>query len=220
MAKKQGRTPSRHRLLYYVRYGKRLRIPSLLIALFSTGMLVIGWLSQQGILKEQAVFWEIRTYIIMLILFSLLLYAFAVYISRTSYVYPRSKALRVKAGLLAVDISYKRISQIHLTSFAAQYPLDMVKRGALRIVEPFEKLSCSAVIMNSWPWPGEKVLRRMWCRYMFLTQGGKGLLFIVEDPIVLNQQLDGYITAVQSRKIQEARGYADPIERAVRSRRK
>jgi hypothetical protein len=222
MAKKRRGKGSRHRLLVYYQLGQRMRTPPLLTAFLGLVLLAIGWMGNKQIIEGGNAFlleslWAKRALIFLMIAMSILLYILFLIISRRSYVQPRPKALRVQAGLLAVDISYKRIRQIRLVSLDAQHPLDKLKSREWALVEPFSALSCTAIDLTSYPWPGEKWLKRLWIKFMFLGEKGKGLLFVVEEPMILNQQIDALITARQERVRKHKRGYVDPIERAAQA---
>jgi hypothetical protein len=225
MAKKRRKTRRKHRLLVYYQLGQRWRTPPLLIAFLGLVLLAIGWMGEKDIIQGGSAvlldrLWSGRAFTFLLIIASLIMYVFAVAISRTGYVYPRPKALRVRAGLMSLDISYQRIKQLRLTSVTNEYPPDSLKGRDWVLLEPFAGMPCTAVDLSSWPWPGEKALRRLWNKFLFASDEGVGLVFIIEEPMVLNQQIDSYITARQARKQSATRGYVDPIERAVRAQRR
>lgn len=215
---KNRRSIKRHRLLVYYRLGQRLRTMPFLIALFTVVLLVIGWLGSTGILQggDQSLLnrlWSSRILLYIIVGASALLYLFSLYISHDSYVEARPKTLRVKAGLVPVDISYARIKQIRLVSFSMQHPLDRLKGSDFSLVEPFEGSTCTAVDLKSLPKPfTPSLIKRMWNKFMFTGEGGS-LMFVVQDPMVLNQQIDGYIAARQARVKKDSK-YLDPIERA------
>jgi hypothetical protein len=219
MAKRRQST-KRHRLLIYYRLGQRMRTAPFLIAIFTLALVGIGWLGNQGILTGGnrdliTRLWEGRLLLYVAVGASLLLYLLSLYISRGSYVEARPKALRVRAGLVTVDISYARIQQMRLVQFGLQYPLDSLRGSEAALVEPFEGSTCSAVDLRSLPRPfTPRLLRRIWSKFMF-TADRRSLMFVVADPMVLNQQIDGYIANRQAR-IKQKTQYIDPIERAAK----
>jgi hypothetical protein len=225
MAKKRRKAKGKHRLLVYYQLGQRWRTPPLLIAFLGLVLLAIGWMGDKGIIQGGSAvlldrLWSGRAFTFLLIAASLFMYVFAVAMSRTGYVHPRPKALRVRAGLMSLDISYQRVKQIRLTSVTNEYPPDELKGRDWALLEPLAGMSCTAVDLTSWPWPGEKALRRLWNKFLFASDEGVGLVFVIEEPMVLNQQIDSYITARQARKQSATRGYVDPIERAARAQRR
>jgi hypothetical protein len=221
MAGKSRRDVKKHKLLVYYRLGQRLRTVPFLIALFCLILLAIGWMGSEGILQggDQGLMqrlWTGRLLLAVAIGASMLLYLFSLVLSHGSYVQARPKALRVKAGLIPVDISYARIKQIRLVQFDLQYPLDKMRGSDYALVEPFEGSTCTAVDLKSLPKPfTPQLLRRIWSRFMFTGDSdGRILMLVVTDPMVLNQQIDGYISDRQAR-LKGATKYVDPITRAA-----
>ncbi len=216
MSKQKRKDPRRHRLLVYYRLGQRQRVIPLLIAVFSAMLYGIGWLYERGAFEVGnptllRALWTNRVLILALIGYSLLLYVLSILIARLSFVEARSKALRVRAGLVPVDISYGRIRQIRLARFANIYPPEALKPRERRRLRPFADMTCTVVDLQSWP---RLPIKRLWNRYLF-TRDGTSLLFIVEQPMLLNQQIDAAITQRHARLTQDRRAYRDPIDRAM-----
>jgi hypothetical protein len=216
---KTRRSVKRHRLLVYYRLGQRLRTVPFLITLFSIVLLAIGWLGNQGIISGgnsgmMKLLWDQRIWLYVMIGAGLLMYLLAIYIARASFVEARPKTLRVKAGIIPVDISYARIRQIRLVSLNMQYDLKKLSGRDYSLIEGYDSATCTALDLQSVPKPfTPRLLRQMWHKFMFVSKGDS-LMFIVDDPMVLNQQIDGYIAARQSR-IKKNTKYLDPIERAA-----
>lgn len=215
---KRRRDPRRHRLLIYYRLGQRLRVAPLLIAAFSAALYAIGWLYERGAFEVGnpmllRALWANRVLILALIGYSLLLYVLSVLIARVSFVEARRKALRVRAGLVPIDISYGRIRQIRLARFSNLYPPEALKRRERARLRSFADMTCTVIDLQSWP---RLPLRRLWDRLMF-TRDGASLLFIVEQPMLLNQQIDAAMTQRHARLTQEQRVYKDPIDRAMQA---
>lgn len=220
MAKKRAST--RHRLLLYVRLGQRLRTAPFLIMIFGLALLFLGWLESQSAiqgvnLELLSMLWSGRLLLIAIILCSLAIFVLAIIIGRGSYVDVRPVTLHVRAGLLALNISYKRIQQIRLGQLGVQHPEDTLRGGDWALIEPFWGEPCTLLDLRNWPWPGKKMTQRLWSKFMF-TRDGNSLLLIVKEAMVLNQQIDGRIAALQTSAKQSQ--YVDPIERAVRMERK
>lgn len=217
MAKKPTR---RHRLLVPYRVGQRWRAMPLLTALLGVVLYALMWLHHYGRIEGMNAplldhLWTARELILALIGFSLLLYVLIMHIARGSYVEARPGALRVKAGLVPLNISYARIGTVKLGQVGAQFPADRLRNRDYALLEPLLPLACTVVELTSWP---KEPLRKLWHKFLF-TPGGNGLLFIVEDAMVLNQQID----AAQTARLAAARGqgkYQDPIERAVEMERR
>jgi len=217
MAKKQG---LRHKLLVYRRMGQRWRTPTLLLVLLGGLLYALGWLADQG--KVQGLntdlissLWEQRLLLLGLIAFSILLYVIALIVAN-SYVEVQAKALYIRAGLVAQHISYGRIRQMRIVQLNEQYPSREIKGRDYRLLEPFYEYPCTAVDLRSWP---KTPLKRLWHHTMFTRDGRSSLLFIVENAMVLNQQIDGALSARQARYKKRGQ-YEDPIERAVQQARK
>jgi hypothetical protein len=219
MSQSKRRSVKRHRLLVYHRLGQRMRTLPFLLAIFSIVLLAIGWLGNSGILEggDQSLLsrlWDQRNWLYVLVGASVLLYLFSVYLSLGSYVEARKKTLRIKAGVVPVDVSYARIRQLRLVQFGMQYPLDKLKGREAALVEPFEGSTCTALDLKSVPKPfTPQLLKQMWSKFMF-TATGDSLMLVVKDPMVLNQQIDSQIAARQARLKKESK-YLDPIERAA-----
>ncbi|MBN1310875.1 MAG: hypothetical protein JXB30_05585 [Anaerolineae bacterium] len=213
---------TRHNLLVYSRLGQRLRTAPFLIVIFGSILLFMGWLpnhsSVQGINVELLkTLWEGRILLIVVILCSLALFVLTIIIGRGSYVQVRAVTLHIRAGLLAVNISYKRIRQIRLGQLAAQHPEETLRGSDWALIEPLLGQPCTVVDISSWPWPGKKWLHKLWSKFMF-THDGNSLLFVVKDAMVLNQQIDGRLAALQS-SAKKGR-YVDPLARAIQAERK
>jgi len=220
MAKKSRRSVKRHRLLIYHEIGQRMRVTPLLIVVFTFLLLGIGWLADREILAGEATgiaqrLWDGRVLLYVMIGASALLYLLAIYISRTSYVEARPKTLRIKAGLVPVDVSYARIRQIRLVQLGVQYPEKKLKSRDLALVDHLLGNTCTAVDLRSLPWPFTPgLLKRLWSKFMFTADGGS-LMFVVADSMVLNQQIDSKISDRQAR-VNKTDQYLDPIARAAK----
>jgi hypothetical protein len=211
----------RQKLLIYHRFAKRWRIGPLLTAVMGGLLYGMAWLTDKNLLRSVNVdflqmLWGNRIYILGLVGFSLVLYVLIVGIGRSSFVEVRPQALRVRAGMVTSDISYGRIRQIRLVQLASVYPPNSLRAGDWATLKPFIDTSCTAVDLQSWP---KLPLKRLWHKFMF-TQDGVSLLFIVEDAMVLNQQIDSATAARQARLSKTQRGYQDPVERAAEMARK
>ncbi len=219
MAKKSRRNVKRHRLLIYHEIGQRMRVTPLLIVAFTFVLLGIGWLADHEVIGGVSGgfaqrLWDSRNLLYVMIGASVLLYLFAIYISRTSYVEARPKTLRIKAGLVPVDVSYARVRQIRLVQLGVQYPEKKLKHREVALLDPFMGNTCTAVDLRALPWPfSPALLKRLWNKFMFTADGGS-LMFVVADAMVLNQQIDGKISDRQAR-IKKKDRYLDPIARAA-----
>ncbi len=219
MANRSRRAVKRHRLLVYHHLGQRLRMLPFLIAALSVVLFVLAWMHSRDILEggNQALLarlWSNRLMLYLMIGASGLLYLFSIALSRMSYVQAKPKVLHVRAGMIPVNISYARIQQIRLGSLGMHHPADQQKGINRRIVEDFEGTTSTIVDLKSLPKPfTRKRLQRLWHKFMF-TDNGNSLLFVVEDAMVLNQQIDNFMTARIARQKGEGR-YLDPVERAA-----
>ena len=205
----------RHKLLIYHRLGQRLRTIPLIVVLMAGLLLALGWLAENGFITFGStelleLFWGNRILLVGLAGFSLLLYLLILVIANASYVEVRPKALRVRAGLLPQDISYGRINRVVTVGLEGQYPPDDLSGSEYALLKPFYGTTCTAVHLDSWP---DAPLKKLWHPFMFLGHG-EGLLLIVENAMVLNQQLDTALTHRHSRMKKRKSGYQDPIDRA------
>jgi hypothetical protein len=216
MAKKRRRK-IRYPLLVYQRLGRRLRTLPLLVGVSGLLLFALGWLNHSGTVvgseSMTAMFWERRGLILVMIAGGFALYLLAIVIARMSFVEVKAKALRVRTGLVALDISYRRIKQIRLVQFGVQYPPDDLRARELSLVRPFIGISCTAVDMRSWPLD-RRLLKYLWIKFMFAREGDS-ILFVVEDAMRLNQLIDERVTTRQSAEMIERRGYKDPIARVA-----
>ncbi len=222
MAKKSRTSIKRHRLLIYHRIGQRRRILPLFIALAGLALYALGWMGSRNILSGGSremlgLLWSSRGALLLMVVASLALYLLMIVVSRTSFVEARPKVLHVRAGLVPVDISYGRIRQIRLVQLGVQHPLETLKGAERALIEPLVGLTCTAVDLESVPWPFTKQsLRWVWNKFMFTAEGAS-LLFVVQDAMVLNQQIDSHLAARQAR-LKGGDRYLDPIERAAQAR--
>jgi hypothetical protein len=217
MAKKTRKKFSPHRLLIYYRIGQRLRTTPLFIALVGLFLLALGWMGDRQIIQGGNrsllnAMWSGRTFLILMIVVSAMLYILMIVIARTSYVQVRPKALRVRAGLLPLDISYGRIRNRRLITMGTYFPPEELKGGEYGLLEPLLEHTCTVVDLKSWPL-SYSLLKMLWSKYLFA--GKEGLIFAVDDPMVLNQEMDGAISQRLTRRKGGGR-YVDPIERAAR----
>ncbi|MBN1428323.1 MAG: hypothetical protein JXB07_08055 [Anaerolineae bacterium] len=219
---KKKKISNRHNLLVYARVGQRLRTMPFLIMIFGLILLFLSWLPTQStvqginenILKS---LWDGRILLVIVVVSCLLLFLLTIIIGRGSCVEVRAVTLHIRAGLLAINISYKRIRQIRLGQFAAQHTEDTLRGRDWNLVEALYDQPCTVVDVTSWPWPGKKVLHKLWSKFMF-TRDGDSLLFVVKDAMILNQQIDGRIAALQANA--KKGQYLDPLARAIRTEQK
>jgi len=221
MGKSPRKVLSRHPLLVYQRVSQRLRSTPLLTVF--AGLLLLGLSFVGNMITLEGVDTSMldtlragQPIIVVLILASALLYIFAVFIGRNSYIEARPKMLHIQTGLLAINISYRRIRQIRLSQVSIQHPEHSVKGGDKSIVAALANLPCSVIDLSSWPWPGLTALKRLWGKLMF-SGDGDNLLVIVRDAMVFNQQLDGRTASVLQRDKQQQSQYLDPLERAAQA---
>jgi hypothetical protein len=220
MTRKRNRNPYRHRLLIYYHITQRWRVAPLLIAFFGAVLYGASWMAYKQVISGMnndllLALWESRVVLLVLVGLSLLLYILMIIIGRGSYVEVRPRALRVRAGIVPLDISYGRIRSIRLVELATQHPPQTLKARDRKIVDLYLGESCSAIDLQSWP---KQPIKRLWHKFMF-TAGYNSLLFIVKDAMTLNQQIDGAIARRQAR-MQQGRRYQDPITRAGSAPRK
>jgi hypothetical protein len=198
MAKKK--TKRRFRLLIYHRLGQRWRVAPLLTAVLGGILYGLAWMASRSMLAGLNVallqsLWRSRVLLLGMIGFSVALYILTIFISRGSYVEVRPKALRIRAGLIAQDISYGRIRLVRSVGLRSVYPLEALKARDRGLLEPLMDYGCTAVDMRSWP---RQPIKKLWHKFMF-TGDGSSLLFIVEDALEFNQLLSSVMDVRQAR---------------------
>ncbi len=220
MGKSARKAPTRHRLLVYQRVSQRLRTLPLLTAflgLILLGLSVLGkMITLEGADTSMLELLASRQpIIVVLIVACALLYIFAVFLGANSYVEARPKMLHIQTGLLAINISYRRIRQIRLSQVSIQYPEEKLRGNDRRIAEVLSSVPCSIVDLKSWPWPGYNGLKLLWTKFMF-SGDGSSVMVVVRDAMVFNQQVDGRLAEIQLRQKEEQAQYLDPLQRMSR----
>jgi len=222
MTSKTRKPQTRHPLLVYQQISRRLRSLPLMLVFVGALLLVLSILGK--IITLQGVDTSMldllasgQPLIVVIITASALLYIFAVFMGRNSYIETRPKMLHIQTGLLAVNISYRRIRQIRLSQVSVLYPEKTARGNDRQIIEELGGLPCSLVDLASWPsFPGHKGLKLLWSKLMF-TSDGDSLMIVVRDAMVFNQQLDGRMSGLQQAKKQEQSRYLDPLQRATQA---
>lgn len=212
----------RHRLLVYQRISERMRTIPFLLAGLSLILLGLGWLSTQDFMQQAdtgllSLLWTNKLYLMVILFVSGMVYIYGMLIGRVSHVQAGKATLQIQAGLLAINISYRRINQVRLSQVGVQYPADMLRGADADLLDPLLSTNCTLVDMRSWPTPGRGWLRRLWSKYMFGREGDS-LMLIVPDAMILNQQIDSQVALLQARSKQSQ--YLDPLERAVQQQKK
>jgi hypothetical protein len=212
---------SKHPLLVYQRLGARLRFVPMVTAIACLLLLGLGWFGTQNVMPGLDAsllirLWDQKGLLILAVVACVMLYVFSIIIG-SSMVEARPKVLHVRAGIMSVNISYKRVKQIRLSQVSTQFSDDMLKGGDYGLLEPLLSTTCSVIDLYNWPSPGHAMLRRLWSKFMF-SGDSVSLLLIVRDAMVLNQQIDGRLAEAQHRG--KDKGYVDPIERATRMQNK
>jgi hypothetical protein len=179
--RKRRKIQARHRLLIYERLSKRWRGAPLFTALVSV---LFYALVQYGFAPEFAGY---QPLILVLIVINAMLFVLLLYLGG-SYVEARPTALHVRAGLVGMNISYRRITSVFPISLEQHYPPAGLKRWERIMVEPLLKISSTGVELKGFPMD-ERWLRRLWSKFMFMTKQ-KGLILTVRNPLLLNQQID------------------------------
>lgn len=219
---KERRAVKRHRLLVYERIGSRMRTVPFMLGGITVILYGLGWLSTQDFMQSADIgmlqlIWKNQLYLFIILFVCGAVYVYGLITGSMSYVEARQKSLRIQAGLLAINISYRRIKQIRLSQVGTQYPEDMLHGADADLIDPLLGVSCTLIDMKSWPSPGYPWLRRLWSRFMFSSDGA-ALMLVPPDAMVLNQQIDSRVAVLQVDSKQSQ--YLDPLERAVRAQEK
>jgi len=219
---KDRRSIKQHRLLVYQRIGNRMRSAPFLIGGLSLILFALGWMSTQDFMQGVdtgllRIIWRNNVYLIIILFVCGVIFVYGMAIGALSYVEARARSLHIQAGLMAINISYRRIKQIRLSQVGVQYPADTLRGSDADLLDPLLGLPCTVVDLRSWPWPGFDWLKRLWSRFMF-SSSGTALMLVVTDAMVLNQQIDGRVAVLQAQSKQSQ--YLDPLERAVQQQKK
>jgi hypothetical protein len=223
MAKNRSRNMPKYRLLAYYQMGHRMRTLPFLVAFLCLVMLLFGWSAHTGIAAERVnldillAFWEGRYFLVAAVAACVVMYIIAVIIARRSFVQLRPMTMRIQAGLFRMDVAYKRIQKLRLVQVGMQYPPSSLRGRDRAIIEPLQGMTATAVDLKSWP-VKKKLLQRLWSKFMF-SPDGDSILLMVEEPIVLNQQIDNRIQQYKDRS-NPNQGYLDPIDRAFQQGRR
>ena len=189
MAKRRQKSGKRHRLQVYFRAGQRLRTKPLMLMLVSLLLLGIMYFAPDKItfpwLGEAQ-----RPLVIALIVASAGLYLVSIFISRISVVQARADYLYVRAGVVPVAISYTRISKMRPVQVGQQFPPKTLKGNEHALMHPFLADTAVAIDLRAFPM-GEKTLRRLWSKFMFVSDE-KGLMLLVKDYALLNREIDDF----------------------------
>jgi len=220
MGQKSRKTPARHPLLVYQQISQRIRTLPLLLAFLALILLSISLIGKSITLEgaDTSMLDMLaagQPLIVVIIVASALLYILAV-IMGGSYIEARSNRLHVRTGLLAINISYRRIRQIRLSQVSVQFEGRKISGSDGQVARELSGQPCSIIDLTSWPWPGLGGLKRLWGRLMF-SGDGDNLMIVVRDAMVFNQQLDGRLATIQQRQKQDQSAYLDPLERATRA---
>jgi hypothetical protein len=179
----------------------------------------LSWLSTQNILQGVdtsllQLIWQNNVYLIVIMFVCAVMYVYALVTGALSYVEAQAKFLHVQAGLIAINISYRRLRQIRLSQVGVQFPEKTLGGSDYSIAGPLLSLPCTLLDLGSWPWPGHQWLRRLWGKFLFSGDGG-ALMLVVPDAMVLNQQIDGRVALLQQQGKKSQ--YLDPLERAAQA---
>jgi hypothetical protein len=204
--RKRRKVQTKHRLLIYDRLSKRWRGAPLFTALM--GVLLYA-LVQYGFAPD---FLEYQPLVLVLIIVNAMLFVLLLYVGG-SYVEARAAALYIRAGFVGMNISYRRVTSIFPISLEQHYPPDRLKRWERGLVEPFLKISSTAVELRGFPMD-ERWLRRLWSKFLFTTKQ-KGIILTVRNPLLLNQQLDHhrdrFLEHLEKRRKKEPEDLVDRI---------
>jgi hypothetical protein len=216
---KKRRAVKQHRLLVYQKLGARMRVAPFLIGAMSLLLFGLGWLSTQDVLTgvDTSLFqllWDNNVYLIIIMFVCGVIFVYGLVTGALSYVEAQAKFLHIQAGLIAINISYRRLRQIRLSQVGVQYPEKSLRGNDINIAGPLLALPCTLLDLSSWPWPGYKWLRRLWGKFLF-SGDGVALMLVVPDAMVLNQQIDGRLSMIQAQGKQTE--YMDPLERAAQA---
>jgi len=219
---KDRRAIKRHRLLIYEQIGSRMRTVPFMLAGITLILYGLGWLSTQDFMQVGdtsmlQIIWKNQLYLFVILFVCVAIYLYGFLTSKLSYIEARSKSLRIQAGLLAINMSYRRIKQIRLGQVGTQFPQGMLRGADADLIDPLLGVSCTLVDLKSWPSPGYGWLRRLWSRFMF-SGDLVSLMLVVPDAMALNQQIDSRIAVLQASSSQSH--YLDPLERAVQAQKK
>jgi hypothetical protein len=175
---KQKKRGDKFPLLIYQRWGKMLRMPSLLTAIVSSA----AWWYAPSVPDLQGRDWAFLAIAII----SALIFIYSLLARRAAYVQCRSDHLRVRTPFLPLAVSYKRILGAKPVEFHSQLPPKM-SGPQRRLLQPY--LGRTIVLLELRGLPGSKRQLRLWLPWYMFARQITGLLLPVEDWMTLSQQI-------------------------------
>ena len=224
----QERLPpgKKHRLEIYYRIGQRMRMGPLLMGL--VGLVLLGYTYLPQIITFMPtlitflpptiieIMWlgpARRALVLALLLLSGALYVVNIFVSRASIVQARPEYLYVRAGLIPLAISYARLRSLRPVRVGNMHPRRSLKGSGRAVMEPLLGETAVAVDLQSFPM-NEKLLRRLWVKYMFITDR-KGLMLLVRDHMGLTQEIDSHRQRYMERRAGRGQTPKDVFERVA-----
>ena len=182
-------------LLIYRRWGKMLRLPSLLIVV-ACG--VAWWFAPDIPLLAG------RDWVAIVIgLASALIFVYSLTARRMAFVQCRPNYFKIRTPTTTLRISYRRILQARPVLFRSQLSSSDLKRTRRRLLEPF--LGRTIVVLELKKFPGsERRLRRSLPWYMFASDV-TGFVLVIEDWMALSQQIVSFSDRFTTRHLESER---------------
>lgn len=169
-------------LLVYQRWGKSLRLPSLLIVIASA----VAWWFAPDIPQLADRDWVM----IVIGVISALIFIYSLLARRAAYVQCLPNYVKIRTPLFAVHVSYRRITQVRPVKFHTELDPADVKRTRLRMLAPFLERTVLLLEMRRFP-ISERSLRRWLPWYMFANDV-TGFVLVVKDWMALSRQITDF----------------------------
>jgi hypothetical protein len=189
----------RHRLLTYSRSMNRLWKLTLVVGLM---LLAIWWWSYDLFPLLQ----PLHEALLFAAAFIVLLLSAFTFLSRNmTYVQPYPDHLRLVTPFLRLKISYRRIRSVHPSQLQKLFPLENLSGDERRALEPFTNKTILLLELTDYP-INPRILRLFLSKHTF-NPVGTGLVFIVDDWMVLSTEIDSFIDLWRQAKSPPRKGF-------------
>ena len=135
----------------------------------------------------------------------LLLSAFTFLSRNMTYVQPYPDHLRLVTPFLRLKISYRRIRSVHPSQLQKLFPLENLRGDERRALEPFTNKTILLLELTDYP-INPRILRLFLSKHTF-NPVGTGLVFIVDDWMVLSTEIDSFIDLWRQAKSPPRKGF-------------
>lgn len=182
-------------LLIYRRWGKMLRLPSLLIAVAAG----VAWWYAPKIPLLAGHDWVP----IVIGVVGVLIFFYSLLARRAAFVQCYPNYFKIRTPFLSVPISYRRILQTRPVEFHSQLSQADVKRTRRRLLEPY--LGRTIIVLELKKFPSNERRLRRWLPWYMFASDVTGFVLVVQDWMALSQQINGFSDRWTTRRLEQQR---------------